>query len=342
MPNFAQLRQIRYDYTTMTKPDQTIDLQALVPAEFAGKRLDQTVASLFPDHSRSRLQQWIKDGQLTVNGQLWKSKEPVHGGEQILIHAQPIAQANWTAQDMPLDVVFEDDDILVINKPAGLVVHPAAGNLEHTLLNALLHHAPALAAIPRAGIIHRLDKDTTGLLVIAKTLPAHTHLVAALQAREITREYECIVNGTMVSGGTVDAAIGRHHHDRTKQAVANMGKPAVTHYRIIERYRRHTRLRVTLETGRTHQIRVHMSHIQHPLVGDSTYGGRVILPPKATETLVQVLRQFKRQALHARRLELTHPVTHERIGWEALLPSDLQQLIKALQEDSQNETVTRY
>lgn len=320
----------------MNNPDQTIILDSIIPDELSGKRLDQAVAQLFPDYSRNRLQQWIKNGQLTVNGTIGKSKELVHGGEKIAIHAEPIAQENWAAQDIPLTVIYEDDDILVINKPAGLVVHPAAGNFDNTLVNALLHHAPVLANLPRAGIIHRLDKDTTGLLVIAKTLPAHTHLVNALQAHEITREYECVVNGLMVSGGTIDAPIGRSSTDRLKQAVTPQGRFAVTHYRLIERFRRHTHLKITLETGRTHQIRVHMSHLKHPLVGDAVYGNRVILPPKATTELTTQLRQFDRQALHARRLILAHPISKAMLTVEAPLPEDMQQLLQALQEDTQH------
>lgn len=322
----------------MNYSDQTIILNATVPPELSGKRLDQAVAYLFPDYSRSRLQQWIKDGQLTVNGAVAKAKSIVQGGEKIDIVAQSIPQENWTAQDIPLQIIYEDDDILVINKPAGLVVHPAAGNFDNTLVNALLHHAPLLAHLPRAGIVHRLDKDTTGLLIIAKSLVAHTHLVAALQARDITREYECIVNGVMISGGTINEPIGRNPHDRLKQAVTAQGRSAVTHYRIIERYRKHTRLQVNLETGRTHQIRVHMSHIHHPLVGDATYGGRVILPPHASPVLVDTLRGFKRQALHARKLELLHPITKKVICWEAELPNDMQMLIHVLQEDTHHAT----
>jgi 23S rRNA pseudouridine1911/1915/1917 synthase len=322
----------------MNYPDQTIILKAIVPVELGGKRLDQAVAQLFPDYSRSRLQQWIKDGQLKVNGVAEKAKSLVHGGEQIDIEAHPIAQENWAAQDIPLQVIYEDDDVLVINKPAGLVVHPAAGNFDNTLVNALLHHAPTLTHLPRAGIVHRLDKDTTGLLIVAKTLAAHTHLVAALQARNITREYECIVNGVMVSGGTIDEPIGRNPHDRLKQAINQNGKPAVTHYRVIERYRRHTRLQVNLETGRTHQIRVHMAHLHHPLIGDTTYGGRVLLPPQASLELTTVLRQFKRQALHARKLVLEHPISKKTMCWEAELPTDMQMLIHVLQEDTHHAT----
>jgi 23S rRNA pseudouridine1911/1915/1917 synthase len=321
----------------MNKPNQLIELSATIPPEHAGKRLDQAVALLFPDYSRSRLQQWIRDGMLTVNGKLGKAKDSVQGHEIIHIQAQPTVQQNWQAQALPLTIVFEDEHLLVINKPAGLVVHPAAGNLDNTLVNAVLHHAPELAVLPRAGIVHRLDKDTTGLLVIAKTLPAHTYLTTALQQRDIAREYECVVNGTLISGGTIDEPIGRHAHDRLKQAVISSGKHAITHYRILTRFRRHTHLHVKLETGRTHQIRVHMSHIHHPIVGDITYGGRVLLPPQASTIVIETLRQFKRQALHAKRLALQHPITHQLMTWEAPLPADLQTLIDVLKQDNDND-----
>lgn len=322
----------------MNTPNQLIELSAIMPPEYAGKRLDQAVALLFPDYSRSRLQQWIRDGLLTVNGKACRGKDAVQGHEAIQIQAQPEAQQNWQAQDLPLTIVFEDEHLLVINKPAGLVVHPAAGNLDNTLVNAILHHAPELAVLPRAGIVHRLDKDTTGLLVIAKTLPAHTYLTAALQQREVTREYECVVNGTLISGGTIDEPLGRHAHDRMKRAVNSGGKPAVTHYRILTRFRRHTHLHVKLETGRTHQIRVHMAHINHPIVGDIIYGGRALLPPQAAPVVVETIRQFKRQALHARRLALQHPITQQLMTWEAPLPEDLRTLIEVLKQDNVHDT----
>ncbi|NNM59075.1 MAG: 23S rRNA pseudouridine(1911/1915/1917) synthase RluD [Legionellales bacterium] len=311
----------------MTQLDQTIILHSTLQSESRGKRLDQAVAEIFSDYSRTRLQEWIKNGQLTVNGVVQKTKYIVQGGEEIAVKAQALAQENWTAQPIPLTVVYEDEAILVINKPAGLVVHPGAGNFDHTLVNALLHYSAGLAHLPRAGIVHRLDKDTTGLLVIAKTLAAHTHLVNALQAREITREYECLVNGIMISGGTVDAPIGRNPHDRLKQAVTPNGRHAVTHYRVLGRFDRHTHLQVQLETGRTHQIRVHMAHLHHPIVGDTNYGYRLFLPPQAPPELEQQLRGFKRPALHARRLILAHPVSKIAMTFEAPLPDDMQQLI---------------
>jgi len=243
-------------------------------------------------------------------------------------------QTSHQAQEIDLDIVYEDDDILVLNKPAGIVVHPGAGNHDSTLLNALLNHCPGIDVVPRAGIVHRLDKDTTGLMVVAKTIPAHTHLVAELQEREISREYEAIVNGTLVAGGTVDAAIGRHQTKRTSMAVRHDGKPAVTHYRIIEKFADFTHLRLKLESGRTHQIRVHMSHIRHPLVGDPLYGGRTRLPKGASEELIAMLRGFSRQALHAVQLGLFHPTSGEWMVWQAPLPDDFVALRDSLKLES--------
>ena len=313
---------------------QQIQLSAQVSDQQAGQRLDQVAAELFPDFSRSRLQTWIKSGELTVNGKSCKPREKVIGGEQLAIDAELEAEQSWEAQPIDLDIVYEDDHLLVINKPAGLVVHPAAGNRDSTLLNALLHHSPELATIPRAGIVHRIDKDTTGLLVVAKTLKAHSSLVNQLQEKTAFREYEAIVQGVMTGGGMVDEPIGRHPSQRTKQAVTHSGKPAVTHYRLIERFRAHTHIRVQLETGRTHQIRVHMAHIQYPLLGDPTYGGRLRLPKGATPELIEALRQFKRQALHARKLGVQHPDTGEYCEWEVPLPEDFRAMIKVLREDA--------
>ena len=251
-----------------------------VPESCLGKRFDQTLAEMFPDYSRSRLKEWILAGHVTVNGQVVdKAREKMFGGEQIAINTEIEAEVRFEPQDIPLNIVYEDEDILVINKPAGLVVHPGAGNPDGTVLNALLHHCPQLDVVPRAGIVHRLDKDTTGLMVVAKTIAAQTNLVESLQAREITREYEAVANGIMTAGGIVDEPIGRHATKRTHMAVTFSGRPSVTHYRVMEKFRLHTRLRLRLETGRTHQIRVHMAHITHPLVGDPVYGGRP-RPPK--------------------------------------------------------------
>ena len=281
-----------------------IRLSAQVSPESGGQRLDQVAAQLFPDYSRSRLQGWIKDGSLLVDGEVKRTRDIVLGGERLELDAEREIQGEWQAEAIDLDIIYEDDALLVINKPAGLVVHPAAGHQDGTLLNALLHHAPELAKVPRAGIVHRLDKDTTGLMVVAKTIEAQTDLVAQLQARTVSREYECVVIGVMTAGGKVDQPIARHGTQRQKMAVVAGGKTAISHYRVINRFRAHTHVKVKLETGRTHQIRVHMSYIHFPLVGDPVYGGRLRIPPGASPELIKELREFPRQALHARRLEL--------------------------------------
>jgi 23S rRNA pseudouridine1911/1915/1917 synthase len=314
-----------------------------VPDSCLGKRLDQTLAIMFPDYSRSRLKDWILAGNVMVNGEILpRAREKMYGGESIAIDAEVEAEQRFEAQNIKLDIVYEDDDILVINKPAGLVVHPGAGNPDGTVLNALLHHFPAIEVVPRAGIVHRLDKDTTGLMVVAKTIAAQTNLVEALQLREITREYEAVANGLMTAGGLVDEPIGRHATKRTHMAVTFSGRPSVTHYRVMEKYRLHTRLRLRLETGRTHQIRVHMSHITHPLVGDPTYGGRPRPPKNATPELLAKLRTFKRQALHAAMLSLYHPITGELMTWHADLPDDFVELVELLQEDTKLNAVDDY
>lgn len=318
----------------MSEPtDKAIRLQAEVPYELGGQRLDQVAAQLFSEHSRSRLAAWIKDGRLTVDGVALRPRDIVHGGALLSLAAEQEAQGEWAAQDIELDIVYEDEHILVLNKPAGLVVHPAAGHADGTLLNALLHHVPELINVPRAGIVHRLDKDTTGLMVVAKTLQAQTRLVEQLQRRSVSRIYEAIVVGVIISGGTVDAPIGRHGQQRQRMAVIEGGKTAISHYRVLERFRSHTHTRVKLETGRTHQIRVHMSHIGYPLVGDPAYGGRFRIPPAANPTLIQALKEFPRQALHARFLELDHPATGERMKWEAPLPDDFVWLLTLLRQD---------
>jgi 23S rRNA pseudouridine1911/1915/1917 synthase len=316
---------------------QQLNLSAEVTDEQLGFRLDQALASLFPDYSRSRIKEWILADRVKVDGQLVsRPREKVYTGQQLNIDALLEDEVVFEAQDIKLNIVFEDEHILVINKPAGLVVHPGAGNPNGTVLNALLHHYPEIAEVPRAGIVHRLDKDTTGLMVIAKTVPAQTHLVASLQAREITREYEAIAMGCFTAGGRVEAAIGRDKVNRVKMAVnPTGGKHAVTHYRVAEKYRAHTRLRLRLETGRTHQIRVHMAHIGHVLVGDPVYGGRPRPPKGASEKLISTLREFKRQALHATMLRLTHPITGEQMEWHAPVPDDMAQLAQALRDDTQ-------
>ncbi|NIG62650.1 MAG: 23S rRNA pseudouridine(1911/1915/1917) synthase RluD [Serratia symbiotica] len=316
---------------------QQVQLTATVAESQIGQRLDQTMAELFHDYSRSRIKEWILDDRVQLNGKKAnKPKEKVLGGEIVAIAAQIEEAPRWKPQDIALDVVYEDSDILVINKPRDRVVHPGAGNPDGTMLNALLHYYPKIADVPRAGIAHRLDKDTTGLMVVAKTVPAQTRLVEALQEREITREYEAVAIGTMTAGGTVDEPISRHSTKRTHMAVYPMGKPSVTHYRIVEHFRAHTRLRLRLETGRTHQIRVHMSHINHPLLGDPLYGGgRPRSLKGASEALISTLRGFDRQALHATMLRLYHPISSIQMEWHAPLPQDMVDLITVLKADTE-------
>jgi len=301
----------------------------------AGQRLDRVVAEIFPDFSRSRLADWIKGGRLTVDGRAARPRDPVLGGETVDLATDLEQQVDAAGEAIDLAIVHEDKHLLIVDKPPGLVVHPGAGNPTGTLQNALLHHDPKLVEIPRAGIVHRLDKDTSGVMVVARTLAAHTRLVEMIAAREMHRRYEAIVYGAIVAGGTIDAPIGRHRHERTKMAVLEEGdsaREAVTHYRVRERYRAHTRVQVDLETGRTHQIRVHFAHIRHPLVGDPVYGG-LKLPKGASEAFVAALRGFRRQALHAERLEFPHPVTGKPIVAEARRPADLEALIAALRAD---------
>jgi 23S rRNA pseudouridine1911/1915/1917 synthase len=313
-----------------TNTEITINLEACVPLHLDSMRLDKVVAELFSDYSRSRLQNWIREGKVLVNGQPRRPRDRVYNAEKISISTTLNAQESWQAQNIKLDIIYEDDALLIINKPVGLVVHPAAGNPDKTLLNALIHHCASLKEVPRAGIVHRLDKDTSGLLVVAKTLTAHTHLVKQLQARTVNREYEAIVVGHLISGGTIDAPIGRHPAQRTKMSVSESGKTAITHYRVVERFNGYTRIKVKLETGRTHQIRVHMAHIHHPIVGDKTYHPRLQLPKNASDELIQALRNFKRQALHAVKLGLIHPTTQAYVEWESKVPEDMKELIRIL------------
>ncbi|MGU3808791.1 23S rRNA pseudouridine(1911/1915/1917) synthase RluD [Vibrio diabolicus] len=315
---------------------QQIVLTNTVKDSQLGQRLDQAIAELFADFSRSRLKEWLLDGKVQVNGEVvTKPRTKVMGGEEITLQAELEDEERWEAQDIPLDIVYEDDDIIVINKPRDFVVHPGAGTPDGTVLNALLHHYPDIAEVPRAGIVHRLDKDTTGLMVVAKTVPAQTRLVRALQKRNITREYEAIAIGRMTAGGKVDQPIGRHSTKRTLMAVAPMGKPAVTHYRVAERFREHTRIRLRLETGRTHQIRVHMSYLQHPLLGDIAYGGRARIPTGASEELTAMIRGFDRQALHAVMLRFEHPITGEVLEFHAPVPDDMVAMTEALRLDTE-------
>ena len=311
----------------------TEQIACRIPENCAGMRLDQVLVLLLPAYSRSRLQQWLKAGALRVDGRVWRPRDPVSGGETVCGELALAPETVAVAQDIPLDIRYEDADLLVLDKSAGLVAHPAAGNRDGTLVNALLYRCPELATLPRAGLVHRLDKDTTGLLVVARNLRAHAALVEQLQARRIEREYLAVVNGVPVAGGTVDAPIGRHPVDRQRMAVVSSGKPAMTHYRVIRRFRAHALLRVKLETGRTHQIRVHMAHVRLPLLGDPVYGGRLRLPPNASLRCVEAIRNFHRQALHAERLALTHPATGARLEWRAEVPADLLALLEVLSED---------
>ncbi len=303
-----------------------------VPYEMAGMRLDAALAELFSHYSRSKLQTWIKAGRVLVDDIPLKAKDKLEGGEIITLNAEAEVVITAEPEDIALDIVFEDEDILIVNKPVGLVVHPAVGNWSGTLLNALLHHAPQLETLPRGGIVHRIDKDTSGLLMVAKNLQAHNHLVEQLQAREIQREYLAITRGRMISGGTIDEPIARHPTDRLRYVVRESGKEAVTHYRVVERFTYHTLIQVKLETGRTHQIRVHMTHIRFPLLGDQLYGGRFQPLANLGEELNQVLRDFKRQALHAAKLGLIHPTTNEYMEWEQPMPQDMVDLINSLRK----------
>ncbi len=305
-----------------------------IPLEYASQRLDAVLVKMFPDYSRSRLQQWVKAGQVLLEGQLPRCRDKVIGGEQLELHIEPEAcDQGVIAQDMSLDIIYEDEDILVINKPVGLVVHPAAGHADGTLQNGLLYHDESLHEVPRSGIVHRLDKDTSGLLVVARNLKAHKLLVEQLQARSVHREYQAIVFGVLTAGRTIDMPIGRHGRDRKKMAVKQEGKQAITHFRVLDRYRGHSRIKVNLETGRTHQIRVHMAYVKHPLVGDQTYGGRLQIPPGSGDELKEMLRSFNHQALHARKLGFIHPSTGKPVEWKAPLPDDMKQLMAVLEAD---------
>lgn len=313
---------------------ERIQLTALVTPDLDGERLDQAAARLFPDYSRSRLQGWIKKGDLLVDGASLRPRDKVLAGAELAIDTEPEQAVGWQPQDIALDIVYEDEHIMVLNKPAGLVVHPAAGHADGTLVNALLAHAPEMAQLPRGGVVHRLDMETSGIMVVARTLAAHHHLVEQLQARTVKREYCAVCIGVMTGGGTVDAPMGRHPKQRKKMAVVAVGgKPAVTHYRVEQRFGHHTRIAVRLETGRTHQIRVHMAHRKYPLVGDPVYGGRPRIPAGASDELIQALRGFGRQALHARSLGLVHPHTGEEMQFDCPLPEDMQQLLAVLERE---------
>jgi 23S rRNA pseudouridine1911/1915/1917 synthase len=304
-----------------------------IPLDLVGLRLDQALARLLPQYSRQRLQAWIEAGSVRLNGAVPRSKDKVLGGEQVRIEAQIEAQTAVGPESLPVDVVYEDEALRIINKPAGVVVHPGAGNPGRTLQNALLGLDPQLALVPRAGLIHRLDKDTSGLMVVARTVESHRALVAQLAARDIERRYVAVCLGVLTGGRTVEEPIGRHRSARTKMAVRADGREAVTHLRIIARFRAHTQVLAQLETGRTHQIRVHLAHIGHPVVGDPVYGSRRRYPAGATDGLRATLDGFGRQALHAAQLALQHPISGEPLSWQAPLPADMQQLIAALAAD---------
>jgi 23S rRNA pseudouridine1911/1915/1917 synthase len=307
-------------------------LNIVIPNRLIGQRIDSALATMLPDYSRSKITSWVRSGRALVNDKAFKAKEKVNGGEVVTLSIIQEKSNAWLGEDIPIDVVYEDDDIIVLNKPVGLVTHPGAGNWTGTLANALLHYEPALARLDRAGIVHRLDKNTSGLMVVARSELAQKNLVEQLQTHVVSREYSAIVYGHMISGGSVDAPIGRDPKDRIRQAVVEEGegKEAVTHYRVIDRFKHHTHVKCILETGRTHQIRVHMAYVEHPLIADPMYGGKIRFPKKAKEELKDVLKGFKRQALHAKKLTLMHPISGEEMSWKAPLPKDLDDLLKAL------------
>lgn len=304
-----------------------------IPAESAGQRFDQVLAGLLPEYSRTRIKAWIEGGQVRISGRELRPKDAVLGGETVVV--TPVFEVDERVQPehIELNIVHEDKHLLVVNKPAGLVVHPGAGNPAGTLQNALLHFDPKLAELPRAGLVHRIDKDTSGLLVVARTLAAHTALTDMIEAHDVQRHYEAVCVGVMTAGGTIDKPIDRHPTDRVKMAIRSSGRDAVTHYRVITRYRAHTHIRLQLETGRTHQIRVHMTHAGYPLLGDPVYGKRLVIPKGSSTAFAEVLRTFNRQALHAARLEFEHPITGKPVVAEAPLPADLKQLLKSLAAD---------
>ena len=305
-------------------------IKIILPVRFGGKRIDSALAEMMPNISRSKITSTIKAGDALLNGYTFKPKDKVSGDEVICFNIKHKQNSQWAAENIPLDIVYEDEDILIINKPFGLVTHPGAGNWEGTLANALLHYNADLSKLDRAGIVHRLDKNTSGLMVVAKNPKSQKYLVEQFQTHSVEREYSAIVYGNMISGGTVDDPIGRDSKDRIKQAVRANGKDAVTHYRVINRYANHTHVKASLETGRTHQIRVHLSFIGHPLVGDPLYGGRLRFPKKASEEIKEALKVFQRQALHSKKLTLNHPTTGSAMSWEIELAEDMSMLLDVL------------
>ena len=307
-------------------------LQIIIPSRMTGARLDASLAEMLPDYSRSKITAWIKSGDALINGKFFKPKDKTSGDEIVFLTLNQKQSNDWIAEEIPLNVVYEDEDIIVINKQFGLVTHPGAGNWTGTLANALLYYDPTLSRLDRVGIVHRLDKNTSGLMVVARNEKSQKYLVEQLQNHSVDREYSAIVYGHMIAGGTVDEPIGRDSRDRVKQAVSQSGKEALTHYRAIDRFKSHTHVKAILETGRTHQIRVHLSYVGHSLIGDPMYGGRVRFPKKASEELKKALLNFKRQALHSKKLTLKHPISGEVMSWKAPLPDDMQELLSVLKE----------
>jgi 23S rRNA pseudouridine1911/1915/1917 synthase len=307
-------------------------LNIIIPERMIGNRLDASLAEMLPDYSRSKITTWIKSGDALINQKTFKPKDKVSGSEIVFLTLNQKQSNEWIAEKIPLNIVYEDGDIIVINKQFGLVTHPGAGNWSGTLANALLYYDPALASLDRAGIVHRLDKNTSGLMVIARNEKSQKYLVEQLQNHSVDREYSAIVYGHMIAGGTVDEPIGRDPKDRVKQAISMSGKNATTHYRAIDRFKSHTHVKAILDTGRTHQIRVHLSHVGHSLIGDPIYGGRVRFPKKASEELKDALLNFKRQALHSKKLTLTHPISGELMSWKAPLPDDMSGLLEVLKK----------
>ncbi len=308
-------------------------LEARVPIQCHGMRLDQVAAELFPDYSRNRLATWIKEGQLTVDGQTVRPRDKATASAHLILKVTDEPVIDWQPQSLPLDIIFEDEHLLLVNKPAGVVFNPAEGHADGTLVNALLAHAPELDALPRGGIVHRLDKETSGIMFVARSSLAHKSLVAQLSDRTVSRTYCAVCTGALTGGGKIDAPIDRHPTARTKMAVVADGKPAVTHYRIAHRFKHYTQLQVNLETGRTHQIRVHMAHRKWPLIGDPVYGGRQRVPAGASELLMSTLRAFPRQALHAQALEFEHPASGDWVEFETELPDDLVNLLEVLESE---------
>ena len=307
-------------------------INIIIPKRMKGERLDVALAEMLPDFSRSKITTSIKSGDILISGKTFKPKEKSNGLEVVSFNFNQKENNDWLPEKIPLKIVFEDEDIIVLDKQFGLVTHPGPGNWTGTLANALLHYDSNLSKLDRAGIVHRLDKNTSGLMVVAKNPKSQKYLVEQLQSHSISREYSAIVYGYMISGGSIEESIGRDPKDRVKQAIVSNGKDATTHFRVIDRFKSHTHVKAILETGRTHQIRVHLSHIGHPLIGDPMYGGRVRFPKKASIDLKDSLINFKRQALHSKKLTLTHPISGENMSWISKLPDDMLKLLEVLQE----------